>query len=77
MDKWSKKYKQWFRLTKENQHPFYDKIYRIKNYWYRPDKDMMIHNDKIEDYITLCLKAKDYYKSKERFVERLMNKKEN
>lgn len=58
MEKWSKKYNKYFLLNESNQHPNHSKLFRIGNYWYRPDKDILIHKDTVEDYINNCTKLK-------------------
>lgn len=69
MDKWSKKYQQWFRILEFNKHPKHKSIYKFGNYWYRIDKDILIHNDVIDEYIEKSDKLRKL-KRKEQYLKK-------
>jgi hypothetical protein len=59
MEKWSKKYNQWFLLEDKHRHPKSKNLYRFNNYWYNFKKDIMIHNDVVDSYLeTITKKTK-------------------
>lgn len=60
----SKKYNKWFLLKDTNKHPRHPKLFRFGKFYYRPDKDMLIHEDIVDEYIDNLLQyVKDIKKS--------------
>lgn len=62
MDKWSKKYNQWFRCLESNRHENHKHLFRFKKYWWRDDLDIMIHEDIVDDYIEKLNRGKNKIK---------------
>lgn len=62
MEHWSKKYEKWYLCNEKNRHPRSLKLYRFKDWYYRPDKDVLIHKDIVEDYIDNTEKAYKKYR---------------
>lgn len=62
MENFSKKYNKWFLCDESNRHPRSLNLFRIKDFYYRPDKDMLIHKDIVEDYIDNCRKLSNRFK---------------
>jgi len=51
MDYFSDKYNKWFRCEESNKHPRSNKLFKFGNYYFRHDKDIMIHIDSVDKYI--------------------------
>jgi hypothetical protein len=62
MDHYSRKYEKWYRCIEANRHPRSLYLYRFGDYYYRPDKDMLIHISFVEEYIDKCKKVSNKYK---------------
>lgn len=60
MDKWSKKYNKWFRCDEPINE--YDKLFKFGEYYYRPDKDILIHKSFLGEYIEKCKKGHKNFK---------------
>jgi hypothetical protein len=62
MEHFSKKYQKWFGCYESNRHPRSLNLFRVKDFYYRPDKDMLIHKDIVDDYIDKCSKISKRHK---------------
>ena len=60
MDKWSKKYNKWFRCDEPIKE--HKNLFKFGDYFYRPDKDILIHKSFLDDYIEQCNKGYKNFK---------------
>lgn len=62
MDCFSKKYQKWYRCLESNRHDRSLTLYKFGDYWYERNKDLLVHNSFVDDYIDNCRKGQKKHK---------------